>query len=185
VKPLSWREHKSGKLRSAQTTLVMTELVPFYADVKSFRKLDGQAVTLAPRGYMRVLVPNQSNTKPQPPRGRVLLHERNLEDFLVHQLGHIESGLRLEARQLSTSAGRIDLLCRDSEGHFVVVELKRNRGSDQVVGQLLRYMGWVKQEHPGQRVRGIIVCERADEALEYAASAAPDVLVKKFRLSFD
>ena len=43
-------------------------------------------------------------------------------------------------------AGAIDILAVDRQTRdFVVIELKRNRTSDQVVGQLLRYMGWVRQ----------------------------------------
>jgi len=33
-------------------------------------------------------------------------------------------------------------------GHHVVVELKRNKATDQVAGQILRYLGWVEGNLP-------------------------------------
>ena len=52
----------------------------------------------------------------------------------------------------------------------MVVELKRDRASDVVVGQILRYMGWIN-EHlctSGQSVKGCIIAQRKDQKLEYA-----------------
>lgn len=88
-------------------------------------------------------------------------------------------------RQLSTSAGRLDLLCEDKSGAYVVVELKKMRGSDQVVGQTLRYMGWVKEAHPDKRVRGIVVVGKSDDALRYALQAVPDIEAKVFTISVE
>jgi RecB family endonuclease NucS len=100
----------------------------------------------------------------------------------VQQLEAVEPGLHLVERQLSTPAGRLDLLCKDANGSYVVVELKRMQGSDQVMGQILRYMGWLKQTHPTDKVRGIVIVGNKDQALSYAASAVPDVQVKEFKL---
>jgi hypothetical protein len=118
-------------------------------------------------------------------RCRVPLAERNLEDFVVHQLEAIEPGLALVGRQLSTPAGRLDLLCKDTSGNFVVVELKRTQGTDQVVGQILRYIGWVTEAHNTDRVRGIIIVAKKDQALMYAARAVPAIQVKEFTLSIE
>ncbi len=67
--------------------------------------------------------------------------------------------------------------------HYVVVELKRDLGKDQVVGQILRYMGWVKINHGTDNVRGIIVVGKKDQALSFAVEATPNVQVKEFHLS--
>ncbi|MCU7836875.1 MAG: DUF91 domain-containing protein [gamma proteobacterium symbiont of Taylorina sp.] len=40
-----------------------------------------------------------------------------------------------------TAVGYIDVLSIDEAGDFYVFELKRDMGSDKVVGQVTRYMG--------------------------------------------
>ena len=53
-----------------------------------------------------------------------------------------------------------------------VVELKKGRASDAVVGQLLRYMGYVKDEllEEDQMVKGIIIALTDDQRLKRALS---------------
>lgn len=62
--------------------------------------------------------------------------EKDIEDFLA--AGHldlIEEGLELVDRQHSTDlGGRIDLLCTDGAGTYVVVELKRGFADGKAVG---------------------------------------------------
>jgi hypothetical protein len=77
-------------------------------------------------------------------------------------------------RQVPTDIGTIDFLAKDrSSGQFVVMELKRDRSSDDVVGQVLRYMGWVAKKLANgnqEQVRGVIICQKQDERLKYAVS---------------
>ena len=79
---------------------------------------------------------------------------------------------------------RIDILAKDRLGGFVVLELKVEKGYDRVVGQLLRYVNWVRKElaEPGQRVRGIIVCRSMSEDLILACSGIRDVELFEYRL---
>jgi RecB family endonuclease NucS len=44
-----------------------------------------------------------------------------------------------------TAVGPIDILAADDSGAFFVFELKRARSPDHAMGQLTRYMGWVRQ----------------------------------------
>lgn len=122
--------------------------------------------------------------------------EQYLEEFLAGNWDRIDFGRQLEMwspdhrspRQFDASpAGRIDFLCRDpNTDALVVVELKRGAPSDAVVGQTLRYIGWVTNElaRPGQRVEGIIVVGEPDQRLLYAASAAPGLVVLQYRVDF-
>jgi len=203
VKPepwrLEWRDNYNN-VRSYpwKTALVMTQIVPFSYDTYAFRKIDGNPIQGPPRSYIRVLcrddrgsvaigsakrkkaIQRSPTTSPLTSHPRIA--ERNLEEFVVQQLTAIETGLRLVHRQLATPAGRLDLLCQDAAGNWVVVELKREQGTDQVVGQVLRYMGWVKEHHRTDKVRGIIIVGKKDQALTYAVKAAPNVQVKEFKL---
>lgn len=101
------------------------------------------------------------------------ISERILEDVLEQNLNVLEEGLTLVGRQYRTSTGPIDLLCKDSNDNFVVVELKKGRAADKAVGQTLRYIGCVRSEmleRRGQKVRGIIVSRSADRGLRMAVA---------------
>jgi hypothetical protein len=75
--------------------------------------------------------------------------EEYLEDLLVEQWHTLPWAADLEyiGRQVEcVTLGRLDILARDRTSRdYVVVELKRDQGDDEVVGQVSRYMGWIKQ----------------------------------------
>jgi len=116
--------------------------------------------------------------------------ERLVEDFLETNLDHIEKGLKLyqdekgiPGRQYPTDIGIIDLLCVDKDKKFVVIETKKEKGSDRTIGQITRYMGWVKQNlAKNQEVRGIIIVHEVDERLEYSASVMNNVKIKYYKI---
>jgi hypothetical protein len=121
------------------------------------------------------------------------LLESYLEEFLVANWRLIDWGRPLEildhgaGHQYSTPVGRLDFLCRDlANGALVAIELKRGRPTDQVVGQLARYMGWLRQHlaKPGQTVDGIIVAHDIDPKLQYAAAAVPGATVMAYEIAF-
>ena len=59
----------------------------------------------------------------------------------------IEKSLELKQKEYDTkSAGRIDLLCIDRNRDFVVIETKKGKESDKVVGPIQRYMGWITRK---------------------------------------
>ena len=69
----------------------------------------------------------------------------------------IEEGLIMLDEELPTSVGDIDLYGRDKDGHFVIMELKRGKATQDAVHQLERYVSAVKQQLTNEHVRGIIV----------------------------
>ena len=126
------------------------------------------------------------------PGSTEFLLERDLQRYLADNLGCIESGLRLYEedglRGFEFDAGngrRIDLLAVDRSGALVVLELKVSRGYDRVVGQLLRYMNFVRRDvaEIGQRVRGIIICRKMSEDLRLACASIGDVELFEYQLS--
>jgi endonuclease len=129
--------------------------------------------------------------EPVPGSSEFLL-EKDLQRYLAENLECIESGLKLyeddDLRGIEFEAGggrRIDILALDKSGAFVVLELKVSRGYDRVVGQLLRYMNWVRKElaESGQRVRGVIVCRTMSEDLRLACASIKDVELCEYKLS--
>lgn len=113
----------------------------------------------------------------------LLLKEKKLEEYLARNLHEIEQGLKPyyyegKYRQvgLPIENWRIDLLAQDENDSVVVIELKRAMGFDEALGQLLRYMGWVKEniaEPNGKRLRGILVARTTSPELDYAQKAIP------------
>lgn len=143
-------------------------------------------------------VQQEEDVDPDPdplPPGRFGL-ERHLHEFLYENwtgtdLGrewslHEESGEEV-GYEYSCEVGRIDLLARHrTRREWLVVELKRNQSSDVTVGQVLRYMGWVRRKlaKPGEKVRGMIIAHQADASLRYALESVSDVSLKLYEVEF-
>ncbi len=99
--------------------------------------------------------------------------ESEIEHSIVSNPNILEDNLEVVQRQFPTDVGFIDILCKDNNGAFVVVELKKGTGSYEVVGQILKYMTWIQEHLAGtKQVRGIIVAKENDKQLEYAAKGS-------------
>lgn len=122
--------------------------------------------------------------------------EKHLEDFLVANWEHTElgkthriyeeEGARV-GQQFPTATGPIDILAVSNDGsELLIVELKRGRASDSVVGQIQRYMGYVKSvlAAPEQSVRGAIIALEDDPRVRYALAVAPDIEFFRYAVSF-
>ena len=94
---------------------------------------------------------------------------------------------RIKSKQFRTEIGITDILAIDknTKSH-VIIELKRNQTSDDTVGQLMRYMGWVKRHKKDNDVKGIIIAGKYDKKLDYALEYAPyDTDVFIYNVSFE
>ncbi len=121
--------------------------------------------------------------------------EYQLRDFLATNLNTISVNgkkLRLfvdpvgrDGVEFQTDVGFIDVLAIDNAGAFYVFELKRGRSSDYVLGQITRYMGWVKQTI-GRNVDvfGVIVSKEINSQLRYAASVVPNIHLFEYEINF-
>lgn len=121
--------------------------------------------------------------------------EKHLEDFIEKNWKKIIWGRKLAMYESEAGTGRqfpagnwnIDFLSIDTDSNtLVVIELKRGESSDDAVGQVLRYIGWVRANvaQPGQNVEGIIICSKIDEALRYAVRELDNVSVMEYSISF-
>jgi hypothetical protein len=121
--------------------------------------------------------------------------ESHLEEFIAHNWSKISWGTNLKlfsegeqtGRQFPAGTWSIDFLAVDlNTNELVVIELKRGQTSDASVGQVLRYINWVRENVAtrDQKVRGIIVASGIDAALRYAARGLPDVSVKTYTVTF-
>ncbi len=110
--------------------------------------------------------------------------EKDLRDYLANKPSVLESGLTLVGKEYPTQGGNVDLLCQDKRNRYVIVEMKKGRGSDVVVGQVLRYIGALKAE--GKKARAIIVLNEPDKRMDFAISPIGELAkVKYYRVKFE
>lgn len=122
--------------------------------------------------------------------------EKHLEDFLVRNWSQTELSRDFAiyaedgepvGQQYATDAGPIDILAVSHDRkRLLVVELKRGRASDVVVGQTLRYMGYVKEQiaEQEQTVEGAIIALDDDRKLRWALAAVPAVSFYRYQIDF-
>lgn len=122
--------------------------------------------------------------------------ERHLEDFLVANWQSTELGKdydifsedgELVGQQYPSDTGPMDILAiSKDQSTLLVVELKRGRASDAVVGQIQRYMGYVKEElcESHQSVQGVIIALEDDLRLRRALSVTSNIDFYRYQVSF-
>jgi len=81
--------------------------------------------------------------------------ERDLQEALAARPEVLAPGLRLERREWPTDIGPVDLMCRDAEGGWVAVEVKRVATID-AVEQLARYLERIRLDPSKTGCTGIL-----------------------------
>jgi restriction system protein len=122
--------------------------------------------------------------------------EKHLEEFLVHNWKQTELGKKYDiyeldgeiiGQQYPSDTGPIDILALSKDKkEILVVELKKGRISDVVVGQIQRYMGYVKDElaEKNQTVRGVIIALEDDMRLSRALSVTQNIDFMTYQVRF-
>lgn len=191
-KPLSHR-------RPVQWLDVVLDRESFSEDLKRPTKSAGTVVTLGKNPELESLIgelPDReivvSAEDVESPATFVL--EKYLEDFLVSNWAGTELGKRYDilsedgvmvGQQYQTDTGPIDILAVSKDGkELLVVELKRGRVSDVVVGQILRYMGYVTELDPSKTVRGVIIGTDDDQRFKRAISMVNNLEFYRYELDF-
>lgn len=122
--------------------------------------------------------------------------EKHLEDFLVQNWSQTELGRNydiyaedgeLVGQQYPSDTGPIDILAISKDKkELLVVELKKGRASDNVVGQIQRYMGYVLEElaEDNQSVKGVIIALEDDNRIKRALAVAINIEFYRYQVSF-
>ena len=127
---------------------------------------------------------------------KIFTLEKQLEDFLVENWTNTIFGREYEiyqdenknfGKQYPVDTGRIDILAKHKEnGSYLVLELKKGRTSDETLGQIQRYMGYVKHElaKDDEDVKGVIIGLRDDLKLKRALSVSSNVKFYRYEINF-
>jgi len=121
--------------------------------------------------------------------------EEHLEDFLVENWAQTELGKDYDiyeddgekAQQYLTDTGPLDILAISKDKkRLLVVELKKGRASDVVVGQTLRYMSFVQDmlAEEDQTVQGMIIALEDDQRIRRALSMVPNIRFFRYQINF-
>ncbi len=140
--------------------------------------------------------PRIISTDPEVEDPAAFVMEKHLEDFLVQNWTQTDLGKEYDifeeegervGQQYSTDTGPIDILAISKDKKkLLVVEIKKGRASDVVVGQVLRYMGYVQEElaENGQVVKGVIIALEDDQRIRRALAMVPTIDFYRYQISF-
>ncbi len=122
--------------------------------------------------------------------------ESQLEEFIVENWDRLSLGKNYDivredgeiiGQQYVTPVGRIDILAKNKNGkEWLVIELKKGKSSDHVIGQTLRYIAWIKENEAGtdEKVKGLIITKDQDEKLKYSLKATSDIESMTYSVDF-
>jgi restriction system protein len=122
--------------------------------------------------------------------------ELHLEEFLIQNWRSTELGRHYDifeedgeivGQQYPSDTGPIDILAISKDKkEILVIELKKGRVSDVVVGQVQRYMGYVKEElaEANQAVKGVIIAFEEDIRIRRALAVAPNIDFYTYKVQF-
>lgn len=123
-------------------------------------------------------------TRPAKSYYRVMLGSQT---ELAQQFKIYEEDGDLVGQQYGTDADPIAIPATSRDGQRLLpVGLKRGRASDVVVRQILRYMGYVKEQiaEAHQTVEGVIIALDDDQNLRWALLAVPSISFYGYQVSF-
>ncbi|MDC3088151.1 endonuclease NucS [Alphaproteobacteria bacterium] len=123
--------------------------------------------------------------------------EKQLEDFLIENWQNTSLSKNYDivtddegtiiGKQYQTDTGPIDILAiSKDQKEFLVVELKKGKASDVVVGQILRYMGYISSEicSDSQVVKGCIIALEDDLRIKNALTMTSNIEFYRYKVSF-
>jgi len=122
--------------------------------------------------------------------------ERHLEEFLIENWENTELSKNYDiyqdeevfGEQFQTDTGPIDILAISKDKkELLVIELKKGKASDAVVGQIQRYMGYINSEflEEGQVVKGAIIALEDDLRIKRALSVTKDIDFYRYKVHFE
>jgi len=169
---ITYSDDKNNSLDFKQINLDLSEIINRY------------------KKFVSIEIKNESS----PINQGLFYMEKQLEDFIIENWSNTEFGEKYDliyedgeliSQQYQTDIGKIDILAKDKlTKSYVVIELKKNQTSDDTIGQLARYMGWIKKNKKDENVKGVIVAGQFDNKLDHARIMLPNTEVFLYEVNF-
>ena len=122
--------------------------------------------------------------------------EKHLEEFLIKNWNQLDLAKKykvyeedgeLVGQQYETDTGKIDILAESKDGkELLVIELKKDEASDSAVGQILRYMGYIKEQvaEKDQVVKGLIIAYDDNIRIKRALMMVQNIEFCTYKVNF-
>lgn len=143
VKPINWQKEKEGKINFVERNELLV--------MSTYRPRTQERFTVA----FREIFMAYAFAATDPALLEITGDESHFARYLSAHTDLIEAGLELIALEHQTPHGYIDLLCRDSNGTKLIVELKKQAATLADAHQLARYRDSVVKDD--QSVRAMLV----------------------------
>ena len=188
-RPVRWLEQKIDRLDMSSGLKNSTGSIGTVGAVDSYAEEIEQLIG----GKQSPIIFSTDETIEDP---AIFVLEKHLEDFLVANWSQTQLGQEydifqedgeIKGQQFPTDTGNMDILAISKDKtKLLVVELKKGRASDAVVGQIQRYMGYVKEElaEEHQSVEGVIIALDDDLRIRRALAVTNNIRFLKYQISF-
>lgn len=113
--------------------------------------------------------------------------KRELHPLVKDGLDDIEKGLEIYDLERPFEypmdpIGKVDIMARDKDGNPVAIEAKKHTADNATVGQIARYMGWLRLKKNRKNVRGIIIAGEFSPKTRYAAIAVEGLSLVRYAI---
>ncbi len=189
---VNWFEKLIARSEMSEALRNSTGSIGTVSDISSYDKEIESLLGKAPATSGPMIV----STNPDIEDPVAFAMEKHLESFLVANWDQTvlskdysiyEEDGEPVGQQYATDAGPIDVLAiSKNKKRLLVVELKRGRATDVVVGQVLRYMGFIKEQvaEADQTVEGAIIALEDDQKMRWALLSVPSISFYRYQISF-
>jgi hypothetical protein len=111
--------------------------------------------------------------------------ERDLQKALRTNIAQLDASLQIvdNGTEARVEAGFIDILAKDKDGCWVVIELKADVARPSSIAQILSYMTCISKEKGG-KARGILIAADFEKKVALAAESISNLQLRKYRFSF-
>jgi restriction system protein len=181
-----------NRIKSADFTVELKNSIGSIGTVTNLAKYASELDALIEGNPNSSIYTNDANVED----ASIFALEKHLEDFLIANWASTELSMtydiyeaegELIGQQFPTDTGPIDILAISKDKQeLLVIELKKGRVSDVVVGQTQRYMGYVQGElaEPSQKVKGLIIGLNEDLRLKRALAVTQNIEFYRYQVTF-